>query len=1129
MRSRFDLSRMSTEDSDNEEIVYRGHPSKKALGVSTQWQYRRSDRSHTDDAKNMQPRTAPSGVDAQKAENFRKFYRAVVSPTHVRVTAGGRIVPNSRAPAQPVFVWNKDRVAFGTVASSADAAAQLNGGTQVGQKKLQSTDSSFGISGQTSTRSSYQKSDSSATAQSLEPKDAAAQSSIAGVAPQLQHASQGLKISPPENFDPNRPFYLNGCLVSPLPRDIKLPPGLHPVPLSMIGNTGQQQLQYQQQPQVMGAFQSSAPAFLAPQNQNQRLMPGMAGPTAYSYRASSQLPVVLPTSEMSGSRLNHHKSTPALNSNVYRMDRFSPKALNAKRKSFQDEIERIDHQLKYNTHQTDEKHENQKRQHILEQIYGIDMQLHAMGFAPMAQPRSSVQDRRSAAVPVTALDLTKPMDKGDSFAEPSSFYDGLSTGFKTQVPWRETASESIPRPTASMVSSLGWAATLDNPAPLPSTDTKPTLIAKKRLSPSSARAPEFKPRSLFTVESANTPAVVANNSTLFTTPVKGVMDAKKAAQVSVPIPYPEYGAYENKHATMEVSNSRLLAYSEELPPASAAYQNTAAYQHVPVSAQNSSIGKVGPYLSGYIQPGLNESGVQQFNYSRPLTESELLARKLYWGSGGKQHQQKGLPKFDGKDFYPPSPTKPSTASASQSRASEASTVLRKYNSSALTSKASEESGVLQKLDEEDAPVTPRRNQVNHKASAPGLELKSTDENKENCEIIKSTEDLDAWCAKNDIHMPDGSTPITRTKTAALLAKLANISPPKFRFTRDSKPASVAASVAASERSESYTLPKLLARGASKAVAAASEEFAPARPSAQSQISAMSGIAKLQTTTPAVIEALQVPPSQPELRRPPSKSIRTVSESFATAAIFDPPMGTFAGSALAATELAMKAQDQEASARSQPLIRSTTAREYLQMVARTDARRAQETQASEQQKKGVTLEREAAESALAGQRARTIPQPGAEAKTAAESLAVHQQAYVAKNLPLHPRSVDGIGYIPPASQLVQAAKLPLKYAVPPTLVAPSAINGKAPPVQMLQQKMPYPPPMQFQYAGPPMPYHMGPGHPAFQVPMAPGQQYPVPMQPGQPYPGQGQGQGQGQWVWHDTQGPPAPQQGPPPAR
>ncbi|TGO34637.1 hypothetical protein BHYA_0188g00040 [Botrytis hyacinthi] len=51
----------------------------------------------------MQPHSAPTSVALHQAENFRRFYRAVVSPTHVRVTAGGRIVPNTRAMAPPSF------------------------------------------------------------------------------------------------------------------------------------------------------------------------------------------------------------------------------------------------------------------------------------------------------------------------------------------------------------------------------------------------------------------------------------------------------------------------------------------------------------------------------------------------------------------------------------------------------------------------------------------------------------------------------------------------------------------------------------------------------------------------------------------------------------------------------------------------------------------------------------------------------------------------------------------------------------------------------------------------------------------------------------------------------------------
>ncbi|ESZ94727.1 hypothetical protein SBOR_4889 [Sclerotinia borealis F-4128] len=57
----------------------------------------------------IQPLSAPTSVALHQAENFRRFYRAVVSPTHVRVTAGGRIVPNTRAMAPPSFEHNGDK------------------------------------------------------------------------------------------------------------------------------------------------------------------------------------------------------------------------------------------------------------------------------------------------------------------------------------------------------------------------------------------------------------------------------------------------------------------------------------------------------------------------------------------------------------------------------------------------------------------------------------------------------------------------------------------------------------------------------------------------------------------------------------------------------------------------------------------------------------------------------------------------------------------------------------------------------------------------------------------------------------------------------------------------------------
>ncbi|CAG9979256.1 unnamed protein product [Clonostachys byssicola] len=75
-------------------------------GTDSEWKYR--GRSDSEDAQ-PQPISAPTGIAAQRDEGFQRFYRAVVSPTHVRVTAGGRIVPNNRATFSPNPKWAKDK------------------------------------------------------------------------------------------------------------------------------------------------------------------------------------------------------------------------------------------------------------------------------------------------------------------------------------------------------------------------------------------------------------------------------------------------------------------------------------------------------------------------------------------------------------------------------------------------------------------------------------------------------------------------------------------------------------------------------------------------------------------------------------------------------------------------------------------------------------------------------------------------------------------------------------------------------------------------------------------------------------------------------------------------------------
>jgi len=86
-----------------------------------------------------------------------------------------------------------------------------------------------------------------------------------------------------------------------------------------------------------------------------------------------------------------------------------------------------------------------------------------------------------------------------------------------------------------------------------------------------------------------------------------------------------------------------------------------------------------PYLLGTLPKGVNPRTArdQDYVYNRELTEEERRARFLYWGKAPR-FVSEGLPKFDGKHFYPPSPVKERSISPAQFQRS--SLALSEYGS-----------------------------------------------------------------------------------------------------------------------------------------------------------------------------------------------------------------------------------------------------------------------------------------------------------------------------------------------------------------------------------------------------------------------------------------------------------------
>lgn len=489
--SRYHRHKVSLE-SDEEEIVYRGHPIRHSL-KETQWQFKRRD----DSDRSSQPLSAPSGYHAQKAENFQKFYRAVVSPTHVRVTAGGRIVPNIRAPPQPVFVWNRDKIFFEAkqdkkVAGTGDpnwqegAALRLSDPNQL---PINNPTTNASIATTAPPSHSLEKPLNPGTLQpstTTEPQVPAPAPALPNVSDQNNSAgSHPIKLSPPGQFDMTKPFMVNGQMVYPLPSDFQIPHGVPVIPFNMFGNTlplqNLQSSQFPQMPLHHGLFNSAEPSLGQTQTipyNNPLSTPPIVQHLPRIGFGGIALPVPHSKADDRNNRPVGIPSLPGLDQPPYNQ----PGYVRQKIKSLQDEIKKFDHQLDHNKHQIDEVHVKKQRFYVESQIQTLEASLallpsedsHVNHSFPGAYSRPlAVGPNHHPLIPSW---VAAPVYHSRSF---DGVYD---QGLAHQPAALRVINRSEP---------------FHNPAPVPSSKAsvaKSSHPGRTRLSLSAAKAAPFKPR-----------------------------------------------------------------------------------------------------------------------------------------------------------------------------------------------------------------------------------------------------------------------------------------------------------------------------------------------------------------------------------------------------------------------------------------------------------------------------------------------------------------------------------------------------------------------------------------------------------------------------------------------------------
>lgn len=582
------------------------------------WNFRRRESTE----KSPEPYSAPSGTTAQKAENFQKFYRAVISPTHVRVTAGGRIVPNSKPTGNPGQECFNDRarldhVSFRTPPLNLQATPwphlqpihpvypiMMPNNVSPLQNHLR-TDNSIVLPPQINQTDSYYPVFPNPNA-NPQTSNSSVNTGLRNQEPLLPHV---IKISHPSQFDQTKPFAINGQIVYPLHSDAQVSANPYPLPIEMMdGSTPIPQIQ---------------PSFF---HQALNVPPFRNITNSVALPHNSQ---ATPNNQQPGTGMNPKltpNSAPALP--IPTMD-----FLDHQLRALYNSRSEIDKQIANNNSQIDGSFLESQRNWIECQINTVKNALAIHHSQETSAEGFSFLDR-STSIPPTHLSDTEAVippqgQKNHSTALPNNLEKCPESIHDTDIPKKAQIQSHI----------------------------------KSRLTISSAKAPPFKPRS-HTINDLG-----ANNSRESEKSKNKYLESisqenKNRGQHFSKTLQPSTGA----QSCLEWSSLASVTQSDSGNLESTLREDFNDHAQSQNSLFPSPISKCmgAPYLVGTFPRGSqpNTISYDEILYSRPLTWEEQRARYLYFGKISRPAHS-DLPKFDGKDFYPPSPTKNSHNSGPQ--------------------------------------------------------------------------------------------------------------------------------------------------------------------------------------------------------------------------------------------------------------------------------------------------------------------------------------------------------------------------------------------------------------------------------------------------------------------------------
>ncbi|OLN87175.1 hypothetical protein CCHL11_03656 [Colletotrichum chlorophyti] len=537
----------------------------------------------------------------QKRKGFEQFYEAVRSPTHVRVTAGGRIVPNTldASNSSPTGKGSRDR---------------LNGGLNGFQApNNQAFNSAHFLPGHP----------------------------MLGPLHPAVHPAFPIMAPGPGAMSPFGGFPIPPFALSQVPSQTTFS---HPVGSVNPSNNIEEKTK-----QDEGPVSTSAPLPMPPFSGQWFLPPHPMMPMGMQFSGAPMMPVgfgpmgqpiVYPQPLQPTSATGPRPFASTVQAESCPVSSIRPSIITKNQLSgLRSSLKKAEAQLAYNRHQIDEKHMEEYARQLRSDIEHFEIKLKGElalednSIAPRKETTEKVEPTKDPNELKTTTGTRKKLFSLSFVGAEAMKIPTRTVSSKTPDEPKTTRPRRKDRAKLEVDTSLASAPFIHSgvfPAvdinDAIANDAADDLRKPSGLPVSAALAPVFQPRPSAR-PSDNTPPVSAvtkenheGGGNRFFGPIPANLEESRyLSSVAPPTP---------AHDVEEFSN---------------------------FARDNAGLGL--PYLVGEVPFGMDPSpDIRDYIYHRPLTQDEEMAKHLFW-SDAPEHLRHKFPKFDGKDFFPASPEK----------------------------------------------------------------------------------------------------------------------------------------------------------------------------------------------------------------------------------------------------------------------------------------------------------------------------------------------------------------------------------------------------------------------------------------------------------------------------------------